>query len=91
MTAGKVQPLLDNARYILRKLSHARSSKLQHHPATRQVLLLGVVRYPLDLVPVTVGDGRHGDRVRGFGSNGYGVVGMYASLVRSALRSDCGF
>lgn len=51
---------LDNVRYVLRKLAHARSAKLEDHPAAGQVLLLGVVRYPLDLAPVTVG-GRHGD------------------------------
>lgn len=53
---------LDNVRYVLRKLAHARATKLEDHPATGQVLLLGVVRYPLDLAPVTV-DGRHGGRV----------------------------
>lgn len=59
-----MRPLLDNARYILRKLSNARSSKLKDNPASWQMLLLGVVRYPLDLALVTVGDGRHGDRVK---------------------------
>jgi hypothetical protein len=60
---GKV-PLLDDARYILRKLSNTRSSKLEDNPASRQVLLLGVVRYPLNLAPVSIGDARHVGRVR---------------------------
>ena len=60
---GQVRPLLDDARYILRELSNTRSSKLENNPASRQVLLLSVVRYPHDLAPVTVDDGRHGDRV----------------------------
>lgn len=63
MVVGKA-PLLDDARYILRKLSNTRSSKLENHPASRQMLLLGVVRYPLNLAPVSIGDARHVGRVR---------------------------
>jgi hypothetical protein len=58
-----VQPVLDNVRYVLREFSNTRSSKLEDNPATWQVLLLGVVRYPLDLALVTIGDDRHVGRV----------------------------
>ena len=60
---GGCVTLLDNARYVLRELSDTRSPKLEDDPASRQMLLLSVVRYPYDLAPVTVDDGRHGDRV----------------------------
>jgi hypothetical protein len=54
-----MQTLLpDNARYILRKLSHARTTELKHHPASRQMLLL-LVSYPLRLVLEPVDYGRH--------------------------------
>jgi hypothetical protein len=55
--------LLDNARYVLRELSNTRSPKLEYNPASRQMLLLGVVRYPLDIACVAVGDDRHVGRV----------------------------
>lgn len=58
--------LLDDARYILRKLSNTRAAKLEDNPASRQMLLLGVVRYPLNLAPVSIGDARHVGRVRVF-------------------------
>jgi hypothetical protein len=48
--------LPDNARYVLRKFPHARAAELQHHPASRQMLLL-LVSYPLGLVLVPVDDG----------------------------------
>ena len=58
--AGRSEKILQPELHFLRKLAHARSAKLEDNPAAGQVLLLGVVRYPLDLAPVTVG-GRHGD------------------------------
>ena len=60
---GGCVTLLDNARYVLRELSNTRSSKLENNPASRQVLLLSVVRYPLDIACVAVGDDRHVSRV----------------------------
>lgn len=58
--------LLDNARYILRELSNTRSPKLEYDPASRQMLLLGVVRYPFDIACVAVGGDRHVGRVWSF-------------------------
>lgn len=54
--------ILDNTRYILRKLSHTRTAELKHHPSSRQMLFFRV-SYPLGLVLVTVCDYRHVDRV----------------------------
>lgn len=51
--------ILDNARYVLRKLADARAAELEHHPASGQVLLFRV-SYPLRLVGVSVCVCRHG-------------------------------
>jgi hypothetical protein len=50
--------LLDNPRYILRKLAHTRTPELEHHPSSRQMLFF-LVRYPLGLVLVSICDCRH--------------------------------
>lgn len=49
----------NNVRYVGRKLAHARSPKLEHHPSARQMLLLGVARYPLREVLVSICNNRH--------------------------------
>ena len=50
---------LDNGRNVRRKLAHGRAAELEHDPAAREMLLLGVGSYPLGEVLVAVCCGGH--------------------------------
>ena len=53
------EAVLDDVRYILRKFAYGSTSELEYDPATGEVLLFGVVSYPLGRVFVSICGGRH--------------------------------